>query len=52
MALDEEKVSVTSGKTKASVRKETGEVSVTKPKIVHRNRRRKPPRLLRSVSRK
>ena len=35
MALKEEKVSVTSGKKKASVRKETDAVSVTKPKIVH-----------------
>ena len=45
MALKEE-VSVTSGKQKTNVRKETIAVSATKPKIVHRNRRRKPPRLL------
>ena len=36
MALKEEKVSVTSGKKKASVRKETDAVSGTRPKIVRK----------------
>ena len=45
-ALKEEQVSVTSGKKKASVRKETDAVSVTKPKIVHKNRNTLPSRLL------
>ena len=36
MALKEEKVFVTSGKKKASVRKETDAVSVTRPKIVYK----------------
>ena len=40
----EEKVSVTSGKKKASVRKET--VAVTKPKIVRKNQNKLPPHLL------
>ena len=35
-SVEGEKVSVTSGKKKASVRKETDAVSVTKPKIVHK----------------
>ena len=37
LALKEEQVSVTSGKKKASVRKETDVVSVTKPKLVRKN---------------
>ena len=45
-ALKEEQVSVTSGKKKASVRKETDAVSVTKPKIVHKHRNTLPSRLL------
>ena len=36
--MKEEKVSVTSGKKKASVRKETDAVSVTRPKIVHKQK--------------
>ena len=36
----------TSGKKKASVRKETDAVSVTRPKIVHKNQNTLPPRLL------
>ena len=36
----------TSGKKKASVRKETNAVSVTKPKIVHKFQNTLPPRLL------
>ena len=40
------KVIVTSGKKKASVRKETGAVSVTRPKIVPKNQNTLPPRLL------
>ena len=46
MALKEEKVSVTSGKKKGSVRKETDAVSVTKPKIVRKNQNTLPPHLL------
>ena len=38
MALKEEKVSVTSGKKKASVRKENVAVSTKKPKIVRKTR--------------
>ena len=41
-----EKLSVASGKKKASVRMETDAVSVTKPKIGHRNQNTLPPRLL------
>ena len=44
--MKEEKISVSSGKKKASVRKETGAVSVTRPKIVHKNQNTLPPRLL------
>ena len=40
------KVSVTSGKKKASVRKETDAVSATKPKIVRKNQNTLPPHLL------
>ena len=43
--LKEEKVSVTSGKEKASVRKETVAVSATKPKIVRKNQNTLPPHL-------
>ena len=43
-ALKEEKVSVTRGKKNVSVRKETDAVSVTKPKIVHKNQNTLPPR--------
>ena len=39
-------VSVTSGKKKASVRKETDAVAITKPKIVDKNQSTLPPRLL------
>ena len=46
MALKEEKVSVTSGKQKASVRKETLAVSATIPKIVHKNQTTMPPHFL------
>ena len=46
MASKEEKVLVTSGKKKASVRKETNAVSVTKPKIVHKNQTTLPPHFL------
>ena len=46
MALKEEKVFVTSGKKKASVRMETVAVSGTKPKIVYKNQNTLPPRLL------
>ena len=46
MALKEDKVSVTSGKKKASVRKETVAVSATIPKIVRKNQNTLPPRLL------
>ena len=45
MAL-EEKVFVTSGKKKASVRNETDAVSVTRPKIMRQNQNTLPPRLL------
>ena len=45
-ALKEEKVSVTSGKKKAGVRKETGAVSATRPKIVRKNQNTLPPRFL------
>ena len=46
MALKEEKVSVTSGKKKASVGKETDANSATIPKIVRKNQNTLPPRLL------
>ena len=42
----EENVFVTNGNKKASVRKETDAVSVTKSKIVHKNQNTLPPRLL------
>ena len=42
MALREEKVCVTSGKIKASVRRETNAVSSMRVTIVHQNRHRKP----------
>ena len=42
----EEKVSVTSGKKKASVRKETVAISATKPKIVRKNPNTLPPHRL------
>ena len=45
VALEEEKVLVTSGKKKASVQ-ETDAVSVTKPKIAHKNQNTLPPRFL------
>ena len=45
-ALKEEKVSVTSGKKKASVRMENSAVSTTRPKIVRKNQNTLPPRLL------
>ena len=45
MALKEEKVSVTSGKKKSSVRKETNAVSGTRPTIVHKNQNTVPPHL-------
>ena len=45
-ASKEEKVSVTSRKKEASVRKETDAVSVTKPKIVHKKQNTLPPHLL------
>ena len=45
-ALKEEQVSVTSGKKKANVRKETVAVSATKPKIVHTNQNTLPPHFL------
>ena len=44
--MKEEKVSVASGQKMASVRMETDAVSVTKPKIVHKNQNALPPRLL------
>ena len=47
MALKEEEVSVTSGKKKASGRKETDAVSATKPKIVRKTQNTLPPRFLR-----
>ena len=40
------KGSLTSGKKKTSVRKETVAVSVTRPKNVHQNQKTLPPRLL------
>ena len=42
----EEKVFVTSGNKKASVRKETLAVSGTRPKIVRKNQNALPPHLL------
>ena len=45
ISLKEEKVSVTSGKKKASVRKETPAVSATIPKIVRKNQNTLPPHL-------
>ena len=45
MALKDEKVPVTSGKEKASVRKETDAVSGMRPKIVPKNQNTLPPRL-------
>ena len=44
--LKEEKVSVTSGKKKASVRKETVAVSATKAMIVRKKQNTLPPHLL------
>ena len=44
--MKEEKISVTSGKKKATVRKETVAVSATKPKIVRKNQNTLPPLLL------
>ena len=46
MALKEEKVSVTSGKNKASVREETNAVSSMRVTIMHKNQNTLPPRLL------
>ena len=46
MALKEEKVPVTSGKKKASVRRETNAVSGMRVTIVHKNQTTMPPRLL------
>ena len=46
MALKEEKVPVTSGKKKASVRKKTNAVSGMRVTIVHKNQTTMPPRLL------
>ena len=51
-ALKEEKVPVTSGKKKASVRKETDAVSGTEPKTVHKNHNTLSPRLLSQPLRK
>ena len=45
MALKEEKVSVTSGKKKARVRKETVSVSGMRVRIVRKNQNRKQPHL-------
>ena len=45
-ALKGDKVSVTSGKKKASVSNETAAISATRPKIVHKNQNPKPPRFL------
>ena len=45
MALKEEKVFVTSGKTKASVRKETNAVSGMRATIVRKNQNTMPPHL-------
>ena len=44
--MKEEEVIVTSGKTKASVRRETSAVSATKPKIVRKNQTILPEHLL------
>ena len=46
MALKEEKVLVTSGKKKTSVRKETHAVSGMRVTIVHKNQNTMPPHLL------
>ena len=46
MALKEEEVVVTSGKKKASVRRETSAVSATKLKIACKNQNTLPPHLL------
>ena len=46
VALKEEKVHVTSGKKKASVRRETSAVSGMRVMIMHQNRHRKPLRPL------
>ena len=46
MVLKEEKVFVTSGKKKASVRKETNAISGMIEAIVHKNHNSLPPRLL------
>ena len=46
VALKEEKVSVTSGKKKASVPKETVAVCATKPKIARKNQNTLPPHFL------
>ena len=45
-ALKEEKVFVTSGKKKASVRKETNAISGMRVMIVHKNQNTLPPHLL------
>ena len=45
LAMKEEKVFVTSGKKKASVRKETVAVSATTPKIVRKNQNTLPPHI-------
>ena len=45
IGVEGEKVSVTSGKKKASVRKETAAVSATIPKIVRKNQNTLPPHL-------
>ena len=45
MALKDDKVSVTSGKKKASVRKETDAVSATIRKTMRKNQNTLPPRL-------
>ena len=44
--MKEEKISVTSGKKKASVRRETDAVSATKPKIVCKTQNTLPPHFL------
>ena len=46
MSLKEDKAFVTSGKEKASVRKETNAVSGMRVTIVHRNENPMPPHLL------
>ena len=46
VALKEEKVLVTSGKKKASVRKETNTVSGMRATIVHKNQTTLPPHIL------